>query len=95
MERNIIQTICRNCKALTIRLRRAVASHNADAILSLSAIILREGMWLGCWLFAAVCFVCGFFAPHCFLSALMFVVLAAICRSNCDDDSACNNEEIC
>lgn len=79
-----------------IRLRRAVVARDTDAVLTLTVIMLQEGMWLVCWCLAAVSFVSGFFAPHCFITALLLVVLAAMCRSNCDTTSGPRNgKEVC
>lgn len=83
-----IRKFGRNWLALNKRVLRAIRHRDEEELLTSIIRLTNETVWSLCWLLAAVCFVAGFVKPHCFVTAIFFVILAALWRTmNVDEEN--------
>lgn len=77
--------LCRNTRALWLRIMMAIRHKDADATIQAIAILATESLWVLCWLIVVLCFFAGFFKAQGFALSLAFVFVAAILRTICND----------
>ena len=75
----------RNNLALLKRIQLAWNHGNEDEIINALITLMEEG--IRCLLIVAfyACLVAGFFKPHCFITALFYIILIAVWNSNIKD----------
>lgn len=76
-----IRRFARNYRSLFLRIRLAIHHRDEEEILFAIIRLMNESIWGLCWLCVPVCFFAGFFKPHCFITCIFFVILAALWRT--------------
>ncbi len=84
-ERNIAVTLFRNGKSIFKRLVLAIHHRNEGEILYAIINIIEESVWLTCVLIFFACLVIGFWKPHCFITAVFYLIVTGLIRTNIED----------
>lgn len=75
----------RNFLALIKRIRLAWRHHDEDEVLNAILTLMEEGIRSILILGFYCCLVAGFFKPHCWAMAILYVIVIAIWNSNIAD----------
>lgn len=76
----------RNTLALFKRIILACRHRDEEEILKAILRLSLEGTWAFLWMLVPVCFVAGFFKPHCFITTVGLVIVAMLVRTTIVDE---------
>ena len=76
-----IRRMGRNTVALVKRIVLACRHREEEEILRAILRLMMESTWAFLWMLVPVCFVAGFFKPHCFITTVGLVIVAMMFRT--------------